>query len=423
MKAAQLDPLADALRRDPRYTSTAPVPAPASVPRLVTRPLQDGEIDLGATHVGGAVGISLPKMIEGRLLIQGVSGAGKSWTLRRLLEQTAGKIQQIVIDPEGEFRQFAEALDILHIDGARLDLATLGLAAARAREHRASVVLDLSDLDNDRQMQSAAAFITALIAAPREHWHPALVAIDEAQLFAPHGGFSETPAIRKASVAALADLMTRGRKRGLGAILATHRLARLAKSVASPVLNFMVGLNTLDLDIRRAAENIGWDARRAFDRLPSLEPGDFIAAGPAFTQSPAQITVGPVTTPHVGATPAITRPVALAPAAAARALNLDELLAASAADQALIDDQGTVPGLKIVRRFIRDSGFPAAGQIFGALSALRPDGALVTDLGKHLNLDRAAIAAGLALLDQYAAVEFEGDGDQRAVRVQRKFPT
>lgn len=47
--------------------------------------------------------IDLPRLLETRLLIQANSGGGKSWALRRLLEQTTDQVQQIVIDPEGEF--------------------------------------------------------------------------------------------------------------------------------------------------------------------------------------------------------------------------------------------------------------------------------------------------------------------------------
>ena len=34
----------------------------------------------------------------------------------------------------------------------------------------------------------AASFLNALFDAPREHWYPALVIVDEAQMFAPTGG-------------------------------------------------------------------------------------------------------------------------------------------------------------------------------------------------------------------------------------------
>lgn len=57
--------------------------------------------------------IHLPKLISTRLLIQANSGGGKSWLIRRLLEQTYGKVQQIVIDLEGEFSTLRDKYDYL----------------------------------------------------------------------------------------------------------------------------------------------------------------------------------------------------------------------------------------------------------------------------------------------------------------------
>ncbi|HET6372680.1 MAG TPA: hypothetical protein VFG76_05200, partial [Candidatus Polarisedimenticolia bacterium] len=41
-------------------------------------------------------------------------GGGKSWCLRRILEQTHGAIQHLVIDPEGEFASLRERFDYVH---------------------------------------------------------------------------------------------------------------------------------------------------------------------------------------------------------------------------------------------------------------------------------------------------------------------
>lgn len=414
----KLDPMAAALQREGRDfagTVVRPIKPPAQ-PLVQLRP---GDIELGEIDTGGPLGLSLAKLLAGRLLVQALSGAGKSWTLRRLIEQTQFHVQQIVVDPEGDFRGLAEQLGLLHLEGGRLDIAALTLAAARAREHRVSLVLDLSDLTPEDQMKALTAFLNALIGAAREHWHPCLVAIDEAHLFAPFGGWTELPTVRKACIAAVIDLMSRGRKRGLTGILATQRLARLHKSVVSDIQNFMVGLNTLDLDIRRAAETIGWDARKAFDRLPLLSPGEFVAVGPAFARSPAALKVGPVETLHLGATPELRAPEAIDPGTARRALALDELLAASASDQGAIEARAKAPGQRAVRIFMRDPAFPDAGRVFAALAKLAPDGARVKDLSRHLGKNPEQIGAALALLSEYAAVEFDGDGDARAVRIEK----
>lgn len=375
-------------------------------------------VDLGLSDLGGMIQLDLEQLLDGRLLVQGTSGAGKSWTLRRILEQTHGLVQQIIVDPEGEFVSLAEHFDFPILDGARLDPAALALAATRAREYRLSVLLDLSNLDRESQMQSVTAFIGALIAAHREHWHPVLVAIDEAHIFAPFGGAGlAATSIRQAATQTITDLMSRGRKRGLAGILATQRIARLAKSVSSEVLNFLIGLNTLDIDIRRAAETIGWDASKAFDRLPLLLPGDFVASGSAFSRAPATLRVGAVATRHIGARPAIVAPAAITADDAANLLALDELHAASVADEETRSEAALPPGIRSVRAFIRDPAFVDAGRIWETLSPLAPQGATLSDLADYLALEPSRIAAALALLDTHGAVEIDDTDKGRAVRL------
>jgi hypothetical protein len=391
-------------------------PSPAAKPTI---PEADCiGIDLGVSDPGATIRLDLEKLLDGRLLVQGTSGAGKSWTLRRLLEQTHGLVQQIVIDPEGEFVSLARHFDYPVVDGSRLDTAALATAASRAREHRLSVLLDLSQIDREAQMQGVTAFIGALIAAPREHWHPALIAIDEAHIFAPFGGAGlAATSVRQAATHALTDLMSRGRKRGLAGVLATQRIARLAKSVSSEALNFLIGLNTLDIDIRRAAETIGWDASKAFDRLPILQPGDFVASGPAFSLAPATLRIGPVETQHIGARPEMIAPTAISAADAASLLDLDELQTASQADEEVRSEQSLPVGMRAVRSFIREPAFPDAGKILEVLTPLSPQGAAVSDLADYLTIDASRVAAGLALLDTYGAIDIDDVGEGRAVRL------
>lgn len=383
-------------------------------------PAREADVDLGKTEFGEEIGLDLARLLDGRMLVQGTSGAGKSWTLRRLIEQTFGRVQQIIVDPEGEFKSIADRYGHFHVEAHKLDMAALGILAARVRAHRISVLLDMSELDREGQLQAIAAFFEALVNAPRAHWHTCLVFVDEAHLFAPFGGQSSaTTSVRRSAIGAVVDLMSRGRKRGLAGVLATQRLARLAKSVASEMHNFLVGMNTLDLDIRRAAETIGWDASRAFDRLPMLEPGDFVAVGPAFSRSPAVLRVGGVVTHHKGARPEIVPPDELDTSTAAQLLDLDSLIDATAADDELRDENALVPGLRAVRAFIRDPHFSLAGRLIAELRALQPDGARIADLAPGLAVTSEEAAAAVALLDQYGALEFLGDGDGRAVRIEK----
>src|SRR3546814_6894064 len=115
---------------------------------------------------------------------------------------------------------------------------------ARIREHRASVVLALDTLEIEAQMSSAAAFLNALFDAHREDWFLALVVVDEAQLFAPSASGEVTDAVRRASLAAMTNLMCLARKRGLAGAIATQRLAKHVNNDAAEENNFLTCLNT-----------------------------------------------------------------------------------------------------------------------------------------------------------------------------------
>lgn len=395
-----------------------PVFRPGDVAPAQAKPPNPNALHLGDIDVGGALELDLVKLIEGRLLIQALSGAGKSWTLRRLLEQSAARIQQIVIDPEGEFASLSDLLGHLHIEGHQLGAEELVTLGRRVREHRLSVVLDLSQLGRVEQMRAVAAFFFALIEAPKEQWHPALVAVDEAHIFAPFG--SDVPAdVRKVSVSAMTDLMGLGRKRGLVGILATRRLARIAKSVISDVHNFLIGANTLDLDIKRAAETIGWSTRKAFDRLPMLKAGEFLAVGYAFSSSPSMIKVGPVRSRHIGATPMIDAHASVESGKARELLDLDQLIQES--EEREEDETRFAPGYREARMLIRDPSFAIAGAVFQEIRPFYPDGVALAQLETELERSPEQIADAVALLDKYGAVEISGDVGNRAVRLARDF--
>jgi hypothetical protein len=252
-------------------------------------------VDMGLSPQGSPVTIDLEELLATRLLVQGNSGSGKSHLLRRLLEKSAGQVQQIVIDPEGDFTTLAGPYGHLAIEAAEHDEKEIARAAARIREHRASVVLSLEGLEAEGQMRCAAAFLSALFEAPRDHWYPALVVVDEAQLFAPAGGGEVAEDVRRASLSAMTNLMCRGRKRGLAGIIATQRLAKLAKNVAAEASNFLMGRTFLDIDMARAADLLGMERRQA-EAIRDLPRGTFLALGPAVSRRPLSVAIGEVET-------------------------------------------------------------------------------------------------------------------------------
>jgi len=252
-------------------------------------------IDMGSASGDTSGAFDLEELLATRLLVQGNSGSGKSHLLRRLLEQSAPWVQQAVVDPEGDFVTLAEEFGHVVVDAADHPEAALQQIGSRVREHRVSVVLNLENLEAERQMRHAAAFLGGMFDADRDHWYPMLVVVDEAQLFAPAVGGEVSDDARKASLGAMTNLMCRGRKRGLAGVIATQRLAKLAKNVAAEASNFLMGRTFLDIDMARAADLLGMERRQA-EMFRDLERGHFIALGPAVSRRPLKIRIGDVKT-------------------------------------------------------------------------------------------------------------------------------
>ena len=262
-------------------------------------------IEMGMTAGQAPAMLDLEELLATRLLVQGNSGSGKSHLLRRLLEQSAAWVQQTIIDPEGDFVTLAERFGHLVIDAEAHSEPALQLAGERARVHRVSTVLNLEGLDAENQMRRAAAFLGGLFEVPRDHWYPMLVVVDEAQLFAPAVAGEVSDEARKLSLGAMTNLMCRGRKRGLAGIIATQRLAKLAKNVAAEASNFLMGRTFLDIDMARAADLLGMERRQA-EAFRDLERGHFIALGPALSRRPLSLRIGPTETEARHVTPRLT---------------------------------------------------------------------------------------------------------------------
>jgi hypothetical protein len=275
-------------------------------------------IDMGLTASGTTATLDLEELLATRLLVQGNSGSGKSHLLRRLIEQSAPYVQQVIIDPEGDFVTLAELFGHVVVESSGHSEAALQQIGARSRQHRVSVVLNLENLDAEAQMRHAAAFLGGMFDVDREWWFPVLVVVDEAQLFAPSAAGEVSDEARKVSLGAMTNLMCRGRKRGLAGVIATQRLAKLAKNVAAEASNFLMGRTFLDIDMARAADLLGMERRQA-EQFRDLERGRFIALGPAMCRRPLGIRIGDVQTYARAVSPKLT-PLPDTPRADARDL-------------------------------------------------------------------------------------------------------
>jgi DNA helicase HerA-like ATPase len=62
-------------------------------------------------------------LIDTRMLVQSNSGGGKSWAVRRILESTHGKVQHLVLDPQGEAAVLRVLIDAYPAGPTREDVS------------------------------------------------------------------------------------------------------------------------------------------------------------------------------------------------------------------------------------------------------------------------------------------------------------
>lgn len=245
------------------------------------------------------ISFDLDVLLRTRLLIQASSGQGKSWLLRVLAEQAFGKVQIIIIDVEGEFPTLREKYDFVLVGKGGetpADTRSAALVAHKLLELNASAICDLYEMKASERHRWVRLFLEALIDAPKSLWHPVLVIVDEAHIFAPEKGAGESEASD-----AMIGLATRGRKRGFCAVFATQRLGKLRKDAAAEMLNVMIGGTFIDVDRKRAADALGIpknEERAFFDEMKIVKPGKFWILGRAISKERILIDVADVETKH-----------------------------------------------------------------------------------------------------------------------------
>ena len=255
---------------------------------------------------GSPATINLPKLIKTRMVIEASSGGGKSYLMRKLMELFFGYVQQIVIDPEGEFASLREQFGFVLATADRnnetgellgdieADSKTADVLAHTILRTRASIIVDISELSIDDRRLYVKNFVQALVESPRELWHPVIIWLDEGHEFAPETGKGKSE-----SLPAIKDLASKGRKRGQTLVVATQRLSKLSKDVVAECKNYMIGETNLLDDQERAGEILGFTSGKEGKALKQeLRTLNYVfwASGSVFNTALRQVKAGQVIT-------------------------------------------------------------------------------------------------------------------------------
>lgn len=263
-------------------------------------------------QIGTTINTSMPflvdadKIVMGRTFLTAITRYGKSWCVRRLVEQLYGKAGTIIIDPEGEYASLREKfLFIILGQDVSLQIGNVKYTVDRILEKNLSSIVDLSLADEEYGKKYVSEFIKHLMFRETKLKRPYLVVVEEADQFAPEKGVATSTCLE-----AMKNLAKKGGKRGVGAIFSTQRPAFVSKMVLSQCttlkligriewpsdLEAIKDFLQIEIEVLRESEDT---SKPHIDRL---NPGEFYASGSAIEKD-AFIRVGDVQTTHLGATP------------------------------------------------------------------------------------------------------------------------
>ena len=234
--------------------------------------------------------ISLPPdIVTQTVAILAKRRVGKSYTMRRFVEQLLDAEQQVVIvDPKGDQWGIRSSSDgkspgypVIILGGGHTDipLEVNGgeIVAKLVVEERVSVLIDLSYFRKHEIAMFMAIFLENLyrLKAQEQYRTPLMVVIDEADAIAPQ----KPQKGEERMLGAADDIVRRGGQRGIGCMLVTQRSAVLNKNVLTQT-QMLVVLRTIapqDLAAMKAWIDVHGDieeGKTLMASLPSLPIGD-----------------------------------------------------------------------------------------------------------------------------------------------------
>ncbi len=173
--------------------------------------------------------LSIEEIIGQRIAVLGISGSGKTNTVAVLAEELLPHLAMTIVDVEGEYFGLKEQHTLL-VAGrsahAEIPLFVENAAAVAEMSIRRgiSVILDLFEYDQEEMQAILLAYFERLWTLSTSIRSPYEIIIEESHEFIPQGQRTPLKTV-------LTRFALRGRKRGVGLILASQRSAKVEKDL------------------------------------------------------------------------------------------------------------------------------------------------------------------------------------------------
>lgn len=223
--------------------------------------------------------LKMEDLIGKRIAVLGISGSGKTNTVAVLVEEMLAQgLPVTIVDIEGEYYGLKERFPLLvagRSEQAEVPLLVENAAALASisMQRGISVILDLSEYDQEEMQAILLAYFEALWKQSTALKSPYEVVIEEAHEFVPQGTKSPLKTL-------LTRFALRGRKRGVGVILASQRSAKVEKDVLTQanILFLQNVIHPTDLNVYK--DLVPLPAKEVEQQARELVPGEaFVVRG------------------------------------------------------------------------------------------------------------------------------------------------
>ena len=238
--------------------------------------------------------IDAQELVTGRTCVIGQSGSGKSYTIAVLCEKLLqNNIAFCIVDTEGEYFSLKQKFQVLWAGGSQADVNIEQVdfqdLIEKSIKNNAPLILDVSESLEQRKVVSE--FSSKLYEIGSSLRQPYLLIVEEADKFVGQN---------KDSLKEIEEISKRGRKRGLGLLVATQRPSLVNKNVLSQCGNQLIGKLTTENDLK--AVDLFFADRKELELLPKLSVGEFFVMGNLAAQKVKMKCVERLTQ-HKGLTP------------------------------------------------------------------------------------------------------------------------
>jgi hypothetical protein len=209
------------------------------------------------------------------IAVLGITGSGKTNTAAVLIEEMLSNgFPLTIVDIEGEYWGLKERFEILvagRSEHAELTIGpeNAGKLAEISLKRGISVILDLSDLTQEEAYEFLLEYFKGLWATSSTTKQPYQIVLEEAHEFVPQN--ASTPLKQL-----LTRIALRGRKRGLGVILASQRSAKVEKDVLTQASLLFLHKVVHPIDLRVYKDLIPLSKTQVEDTVRELQPGEAI---------------------------------------------------------------------------------------------------------------------------------------------------